>query len=67
MGLPDLHRFSLANNCNVPIGAFPRNVRLDLVIFLTVLHLRVKITVQRIPRALRPGASLRCGNTSQCC
>ena len=51
----------LANNHNVLVGGdFPRNVRLDLVIFLDVLHLRAtltnKVTVQRIPRALRQGA-----------
>ena len=62
----------LANNCNVLVGGeFPRNVHLDLAIFLDVFHLRTtlanKVTVQRIPRALRQGASLRRGNTSQCC
>ena len=59
------------NNCNVPVGGeIPNNVHLDLII-LVVLHLRAtltnKVTVQRIPRALRQGASLRRGNTSQCC
>ena len=65
MGLPDLHHF--ANNCNVLFGGFLRNVHLDLVLFLEERHLRVKVTVQRIPRALRPGASLRCVNTPQRC
>ena len=32
---------------------------------MDVLHLRDKVTVQRIPRALRLGASLRRGNTSR--
>ena len=58
---------SLANNRNVLIGGFPRNIHLDLVIFLDVLHLRDKVTVQRIPRALHQGASLRRGNISQRC
>ena len=46
MGLPDLHRFSLslANSYNVLVGGeFPRNVHLDLVIFLDVLHLRATL------------------------
>ena len=48
----------LANNYNVLLGGeFPRNVQLDLAIFLEVLHLRAtltnKVTVQRTPRALR--------------
>ena len=63
MGLPELHQFSRQQL----IGGFLKNVRLDLVIFLDVLHLRVKITAQLIPRALRQGASLRRGNTSQRC
>ena len=62
---------SLANNWNVLIGGFPRNVHLDLVLFLDVLHLQAtftnKGTVQRIPRALHQGASLRRGDTSQRC
>ena len=61
----------LTNNYNVLVGGFLRNVRLDLVIFLDVFHLRAtfasKVTVQRIPRALRHGASVRRGNSSQCC
>ena len=61
---------ALANNYNVLVGGkFARDVHLDLVIFLDVLHLRAtltnKVTVQRIPRALRQGASLRRGDTSQ--
>ena len=55
----------LANHCNVLVSGFPRNAHLELVIFLDVLHLRVKETEQRIPRALRQGASSR-GNTSPC-
>ena len=62
---------SLANIYNVLVGGFPRNVHLDLVISLDVLDRRAiltnKVTVQRILRALRQGASLRCGETSQCC
>ena len=59
---------SLANIYNVLVGGeFPRNVHLDIVIFLDVLHLRDNVTVQHIPRALHQGASLRRGNTSQCC
>ena len=43
MGLHDLHCSSLANSYNVLVGReFPRNVHLDLVIFLDVLHLRSK-------------------------
>ena len=65
MGQPGLHRFSIASNYNVLVGGFPRNVHLDLAIFLDVLNLRAtltnKVTVQRIHRALRRG------NTSQCC
>ena len=62
----------LTNNYNVLVGGeFPTKEHLDLVIFLDVLHLQVtltkKVTVQHIPRALRQGASLRRGNTSQCC
>ena len=57
---------SLANNY-VLVGGFTRNVHLDLLIFLDVLHLRAtlanKSTVQRLPRGLRQGASLRRGNT----
>ena len=60
---------SLANNYNVLVGRFPRNVHLDLVTFLDVLHLRAtltsKVTVLRLPRALRQGPSLRCGTISQ--
>ena len=62
---------SLANNYNVLVGRFPKNVHLDLVIFLDVLHAQAtvsnKVTVQRLPRALRQGASLRRGNASQSC
>ena len=61
----------LANNHNVLVGGFPRNVHLDFVIFLDVLHLRAtlahKVAVQSIPRELRQGAPLRRGVTSQCC
>ena len=62
----------LANNYDVLVGGeFPRNVHLDLVVFLDVLHLRAalinKITVERVPRAFRQGASLRRGDTSQWC
>ena len=39
----------------------------SLVVLLDVRQLRDKVTEQRIRRALRPGASLRRGNTSQCC
>ena len=57
----------LANNRKVLVGGFPKTVHRDLVIFLDVLHLRAtianKVIVQRIPRALRQGASLRRGNT----
>ena len=57
----------LARNYNVLIGEeFPTKEHLDLVIFLDVQNLRVKVTVQRILRALRQGASFRRGNT-QCC
>ena len=58
----------LAHNYNVLIGEeFPTEEHLDLVIFLDVQNLRVKVTVQRILRALCQGASFRRGNTSQCC
>ena len=66
MGLPDLHHFS-RQHCNVLVGGFLRNVRLDLAVYLDVLHLRINVTVQRIPRALRQSASLRRGKTSLCC
>ena len=52
----------LASNCKVLVGGeFPVNVRLDLVIFLDVLHLRAFHTN---PRALRQGASRRRGNAT---
>ena len=67
MELSDLHRFCRQQK----VGGFPRNVHVDFLIFLDVLHLRAtltnKVTVQRILRTIRQGVSLRRGSTSQCC
>ena len=53
------------------LADFVRKYIFDFVIFLDVLHLRFTLTnnviVQRITRAFRQNASLRRGDTLQCC